>query len=142
MNISALEDFSSESTIHGVRYFCDRKISKFFRLYWIFFFIFSLGGFCFYFKGLYFKWSHKPEYVTKTIWKPIHEIPFPAFTVCSPLFARNDLANLNKFLHEFDEHGKILDRNLLNKLIKCFRFQKHHATRQGNCLSLGCSPFL
>ena len=53
------------------------------------------------------KWNENPDYVKKTLWKPIHEIPFPAVTVCSPLFARDNLANLNEFYLESKFHGEV-----------------------------------
>lgn len=98
MKRSNLEIFSHESSIHGVRYIFGEKVDKSIRFYWLIFFLLSLGGLIYYCHGLYEKWSEYPDFGIKNRWRPIREIPFPAITVCSPLFAKNNLANLNEVM--------------------------------------------
>lgn len=98
MEKTIIQSIASERTIHGAHYIFDRNICKVFRFYWALIFSISLFGLCYHLHGLYFKWSANPDYVTRTIWKPISEIPFPGVTICGPLYAKDDLANFDRFM--------------------------------------------
>ncbi|XP_070504703.1 pickpocket protein 28-like [Chironomus tepperi] len=105
-----LNTYASSATIHGVRYIIGSDESqKSFRIFWIIAFIFSIFGLGYYAYGVYMKWSIEPDIGLTVRMRPMREIPFPAITICSPLFARDNMANFSRFYAEYTStNGKIL----------------------------------
>lgn len=105
-----LNAYASSATIHGVRYIIGSDESqKSFRIFWIFAFIFSIAGLGYYAYGVYMKWNIEPDIGLTVRMRPMREIPFPAITICAPLFARDNMANFSRFYAEYTStNGKIL----------------------------------
>lgn len=105
-----LNTYASSSTIHGIRYIVGEDESqKSFRIFWILAFLASIVGLGYYAYGVYMKWSIEPDIGLTLRMRPMREIPFPAITICSPLFARDEMANFSRFYAEYSEKsGKIL----------------------------------
>lgn len=101
-----LQIFSLESSIHGVRYIFNSKFHKSIRIYWTIFFLLSTCGLFFFAYGLYYKWSEYPDFGLKVKWRPIREVPYPGITICSPVFARNNLANFNEVMRSLQVKGE------------------------------------
>ncbi|KAG5676491.1 hypothetical protein PVAND_006322 [Polypedilum vanderplanki] len=105
-----LNTYASESTIHGVRYIVggDNQ-NRSIRIFWICAFFLSIIGLGYYAYGVYMKWSINPDIGLTIRMRPMREIPFPAITICSPLFARDSLANYSNYYAEFtSKSGKII----------------------------------
>lgn len=86
-----MSNLASEISIHSFLYIFDSKKNKLVRIFWALIFICSFSGFCFYFYVGYFKWQHSPDVVMDSHEKVSKDFPFPAITICSPLFARENL---------------------------------------------------
>lgn len=96
--IITVESFSKESSIHGIKFIADKNNSNLIRIFWTVSFLMSIAGFCFYANGVYLKWSKNPDIALKIKWKSIREIPFPAVTICLPLFAKTNSIKLSSFV--------------------------------------------
>lgn len=103
--------FSKESTIHGLKFLSKRRNSKFSRIFWTLSLIFCLIGLLFYAKRLYIKLNILPDIAISVRHELSRHVPFPAITMCLPIFAKNSLANHTYYMNEYYKHGKA---NLLN----------------------------
>lgn len=88
---------SKSLTIHGVSYIFNPTHSKFTRVFWTFSFLLSICGFCFYLHTSYVKTFINPDFGMKINQKLSREIPFPAITVCSPLFTRDKIVDIREY---------------------------------------------
>lgn len=80
---SFFSDYSSNSSIHGVRYIGERKLSRVQRLWWIVAFLISLLGSSHLIQNIWKKWEESPVIVSiDDTQAPIWKIPFPAVTMC------------------------------------------------------------
>ncbi|XP_055915485.1 pickpocket protein 28 [Eupeodes corollae] len=79
-----LRDFLQNSTLHGLKYIADEKITIFERSFFGLSFIFVILCSAFFISNIYTKWSETPIIIT-TSPQPtfITTIPFPAVTICS-----------------------------------------------------------
>jgi Amiloride-sensitive sodium channel len=93
--------FVKEVSIHGIRFIGDTSSPKSIRIFWTASFLISIAGLAYYGHSVYTKWNFEPDIGLRVSHRAIDEIPFPAITVCSPLFARDGLANLSAFLENF-----------------------------------------
>jgi amiloride-sensitive sodium channel len=92
--------FATESSIHGVKYVLDQNSRNLSKILFTVSFIVSIFGLTFYAHGIYEKFSTKPDLVTKTQHIPMQTIPFPAITICSPIFARPEFVNVTDYYHK------------------------------------------
>lgn len=77
-------DFSSKSTIHGVRYLGERHRHWTERTFWIIAFLTSALGCSLMVMQIYDKWTNSPVIVSfAEKATPVWEIPFPSVTICS-----------------------------------------------------------
>ncbi|CAG9810022.1 unnamed protein product [Chironomus riparius] len=67
-------------------------------MFWTVSFLMSIAGFCFYANGVYLKWIRNPDIALKIKLKSIREIPFPAVTICLPLFAKSNSIKMSSFV--------------------------------------------
>lgn len=85
-NLECLEifdDFCKESTIHGVKYFGDRKRHWAEKLWWLVAFLLSIYGCGNLMLNVWNRWDRHPVIVTFAEKPtPIWQIPFPAVTIC------------------------------------------------------------
>lgn len=87
---------ASEISIHSFLYIFGGNQRKIVRFFWILILVCSFSGFSFYFYVAYIKWHTLPDIVMDSREKNSRDFPFPAITICSPLFAR---ANITHFLY-------------------------------------------
>lgn len=97
----------SEISIHGTNNIFGENRSKFVRVFWVFIFICSFSGFCFYLYSVFVKWKYTPDIVMDSREKNSKDFPFPAITICTPLFARDNLANLVKSYEKIINKEKV-----------------------------------
>lgn len=104
-----LTHFANESSIHGVRYMIgDNSRKKSIRVFFTVAFFCSMLGLGYYAYGVYKKWSDEPDIEVTIRLMKMREVPYPAITICSPLFVRDGLANYSKYYAEFrGNDGKI-----------------------------------
>lgn len=88
-----MSSFSSESSIHGIHFIFTSSHSIVTRVFWSVALIFSFCGFFYYLNMAHTKWYIRPDVALKVSQRPMKEIPFPAVTLCSPVFAKRSLAN-------------------------------------------------
>ncbi|XP_055591069.1 pickpocket protein 28-like [Uranotaenia lowii] len=87
---SLFQEYCSNSSIHGVRYFASRRRKSCCgrscwveRALWIAFFALSVGGCGWLILKVYRKWDNSPVIVTFAERQtPVWQIPFPAITIC------------------------------------------------------------
>jgi hypothetical protein len=97
----AFQSFADDSSIHGASFIAGKNRSKSTRVFFTMALVCSIGFFIFYVYEATIKWQIEPNIITKVYKRHINEIPFPAFTVCLPLFARDQLANSQQFFKNF-----------------------------------------
>lgn len=79
---SIMELYAIESSIHGIKYFGNRKYSKIVRIFWFLVFFLSMAGLSYYATEVYKKWFIDPDITVNTKLQNVRQIAFPAFTVC------------------------------------------------------------
>lgn len=92
-----MASFASECSMHGINFIFNTSKSKFFRFFWTFALICSFCGFCYYIYGAYIKLRLYPDVVLKITQRPMHELSFPAITLCTPVFAKRELIDFRYF---------------------------------------------
>ncbi|XP_055534779.1 pickpocket protein 28-like [Wyeomyia smithii] len=100
--VSLFEDFCSNSSIHGVRYFTDRKVIRCEKAWWILVFSLSLASCGLLIQQTYRKWEESPVIVSfvekpTTVW----QIPFPAVTICPEAKSASWMLNYTAQFHTF-----------------------------------------
>ncbi|XP_031635400.1 pickpocket protein 28-like [Contarinia nasturtii] len=109
MAYEIVDEFCSNSTVHGIRYITERKHHWTERLWWIIAFACSVGWCSYSILTIWQDWQSRPVIVSfndKTT--SIQEIPFPAVTVCST----------NKFrkeIFESEEYNGLIVTNFTDK---------------------------
>lgn len=90
-------DICTNSSIHGICYIFNSHHSKATRVFWSFSFLCSILGFSFYIISSYVKTFIDPDFGVRINQRLSYEIPFPAITVCNPLFARDKTVDVRKY---------------------------------------------
>jgi acid-sensing ion channel, other len=107
-----MDNFACESTIAGARVFHTSE-SKKARIFWLFVNFLAFVLIAFYVLNIYTRYKIEPEFLYEFSQIPLQEIPFPAVTLCSPLFARNQTVNLKNFLKYPTKKLTAEEQNLL-----------------------------
>lgn len=111
-----MEEFLSDTTSHGVEFLSSKD--KFIRNSAIVVFLVAFCGLGFYVSDIYVKIKIDPKLISEEAkYVPSYEFPFPAITICSPLFSKDQNPNLYKVLFNpkqnlSDEVLKILAANI------------------------------
>ena len=97
-----LHEYSSVSTIHGLRYLSDRKHSACGRAFWIISVAIALSSTSFQVVNIWNEWFEDPVVTSlNTISLPVEKIDFPAVTLC-PQGSTADIMD-NFLYHQFEE---------------------------------------
>jgi acid-sensing ion channel, other len=107
-----MDNFASESSIGGVVVFHSSEPKKA-RIFWLFFYFLFFILLGFYVSVIFTRYKLEPEFSYKFSEFPLQEIPFPAVTICHPLFTRNQAVNLKKFLRNPNQNLTAEQQNLL-----------------------------
>ncbi|KAG5671927.1 hypothetical protein PVAND_002095 [Polypedilum vanderplanki] len=91
-----------QSTEMGFKSIIAKNNHLFSRIFWLIAFITSIILLIYSSFWLIWKYNYEPDFGVKIIQRPMREIPFPAFTICSPVFAKNNLANYLKLGNIFN----------------------------------------
>jgi acid-sensing ion channel, other len=92
-----MDDFACESTIAGARVFHTSE-SKQSRITWLFVYLLYFILIGFYVFNIFTRYQVEPEFSYEFSQIPIQELPFPAVTICHPLFSRYLVINLKNVL--------------------------------------------
>lgn len=87
-------------SIHGIKHIFAGYGSKFSRFFWTFAVMGSFVGFGFSSHLLYMKLNTTPDINVRVGQKFTNQIPFPAITICNPLFTKNQIVqffNISKY---------------------------------------------
>lgn len=91
--------------------------------------IISLFGLIYNGKRLYIKLNISPDFGTSVKQELSSQIPFPAITLCMPLFAKDGMANLSHYIDEYYKNGR---KNALNLTQTEKKYLAANAMRCGN----------
>ncbi|CAH0696804.1 unnamed protein product [Spodoptera exigua] len=106
-----LRDYLMTSTLHGLRYIGERKLTWFERFFWLTAFGCSLVSAGFFILNIYAKWRSSPMIVSINPENmPLSSLPFPALTVCNVNQAKKTVAE------RYWAYGNPVDRKLLQSL--------------------------
>lgn len=97
-----MKNLASNISIHSFNSIFADNQKKLVNFFWILILLCSFSGFCFYFYSAFVKWQKTPDVVMDLREKNSKDFPFPAITICSPLFARDNLSNFYNFIHNFE----------------------------------------
>jgi amiloride-sensitive sodium channel len=92
--------FVSSSSVQGIKAIAGNESSRFARIFWAISIILATFFFSLYVSDAYVKWRVEPDILVRVNQKNIKEIPFPALSLRTPLFARDYYANSIKFAKE------------------------------------------
>lgn len=73
------------------RFIFNKNVKFYIKLFWLFIILLTFCGFLFYINALWIKFIVTPIIETKTMKRSIQSAPFPAVTICSPVFAKNGI---------------------------------------------------
>ncbi|XP_031626136.1 pickpocket protein 28-like [Contarinia nasturtii] len=91
------------STLHGLKYVGDRKISHFERFFFVCMFILVVGLSAYFISNIWAKWNASPVIIVESaIATSVTSIPFPAVTICNMnLVQKSDVAHLPRSSEEY-----------------------------------------
>jgi amiloride-sensitive sodium channel len=101
MESSLIKLITQESSMHGLRHITDQRRNKLSRLFWFCVVCASISLLFFSGYNVYLKWNVEPEIGLRVNQKSMSDLPFPAVTICSPIFARDNLSNFTKAADAF-----------------------------------------
>ncbi|XP_045539292.1 pickpocket protein 28 [Papilio machaon] len=106
-----VRDYLQTSTLHGLRYIGERKLTWFERCFWLAAFCCSVICAAFFILNVYRKWRSSPMIVSINPENMhLQDLPFPALTVCNVNQAKKSVAE------RYINTGSSLDKKLLNSL--------------------------
>ncbi|RVE50284.1 hypothetical protein evm_005119 [Chilo suppressalis] len=106
-----LREYLLSSTLHGLRYIGEKKLTWFERFFWLAAFLFSLMCAGFFILNVYAKWRMTPMIVSINPENmPLENLPFPAITICNVNQAKKSVAE--RYLIQ----GSSLNKKLLESL--------------------------
>lgn len=85
--------FAEDCSVHGFIFIFGHGYSKFTRIFWITMVLLSFSVFSFYLHEIHNKWFQSYEFVTVSRVLEKENFPFPALTICSPIFRRDAILN-------------------------------------------------
>ena len=100
-------DFTSNSTVHGVRYLGERRRHWSEKAFWVIVFLISITGCSFVIMNMFDKWQQNPIISTIKETAPF-DIPQPAVTICPQVKVNRKYLDFNEVSSELlnKYHGK------------------------------------
>jgi amiloride-sensitive sodium channel len=92
----------------GFRAIINNRTNYFSKIFWAIAFMTSAIGLLIPTIGVFRKFNSEPEFGIKVSQKPLKNLPYPAITICSPVFAKDNDVNYRKAGKFFDMTGKNL----------------------------------
>ncbi|XP_049879674.1 pickpocket protein 28-like [Pectinophora gossypiella] len=106
-----LREYLMTSTLHGLRYIGEKKLTWFERFFWLTAFCCSLVCAAFFILNIYNKWRLSPMIVSVNPENiPLTSLPFPAITICNVNQAKKTVAE------RYKHFGDLVDIKLLESL--------------------------
>jgi hypothetical protein len=97
--MKGLNAFADASSMHGIKYVLSENRKKSTRMFWTSAIFLSACGLGYYVYNSTYKFVYDPEIVMKARDRNAIDFPAPAVTICSNLFAKDELANLFYIVH-------------------------------------------
>lgn len=94
----SFSEFSNNSTVHGVKYFVERRRHPAEKVFWIISFLITFYGCIRMINNVYERWELSPSFDDKLT--PVWDIPFPAVTICPETKAKVNILNMTKVYDE------------------------------------------
>ncbi|KAG5680508.1 hypothetical protein PVAND_010015 [Polypedilum vanderplanki] len=110
-----LNSFAKDSTIHGVHFIAGENRNKITRIFWALSFICATSTFIFHVHRSYEKWKIKPDIAMRKHQKFVGEIPFPALTICSPVFAKDNFVDYENLYRHYSSNLESFRNNITSK---------------------------
>ncbi|XP_062529150.1 pickpocket protein 28 [Bombyx mori] len=108
---SDIRQYLQCSTLHGLRYIAEKKLTWFERFFWLAAFSSSLICAGFFILNVYSKWRMSPMIVSINPENmPLHGLPFPAITICNVNQAKKSIAE------GYQKYGNSIDKKLLQSV--------------------------
>ncbi|XP_073943321.1 pickpocket protein 28-like isoform X1 [Choristoneura fumiferana] len=93
-----MQDFAQNTTLHGLRYIAERRLSFTEKLFWIVAFVISLSMCVLLIWNVWVKWRTSPVIVTLSEQLvSVGEVPFPSITICPQLKLKRSAYSDNIF---------------------------------------------
>ncbi|XP_073948785.1 pickpocket protein 28-like [Choristoneura fumiferana] len=106
-----LREYLLTSTLHGLRYVGEKKLTWFERFFWLGAFSCSIVCAGFFILNVYAKWRMSPMIVSiNSENMPLQNLPFPAITICNVNQAKKSVAE------RYKKSGSPVDKKLLESL--------------------------
>ena len=100
--ISTLQDFSTQTSIHGMYYVGSNQHSRLGRILWMLMVVLALACTTYQVVSIWYQWSDDPVVTSlKKISLPVEQIDFPAVTICPQGSTANIMDNF--LYHQFEE---------------------------------------
>lgn len=101
-----MHDFSSVTTIHGLRYVLNRQTGHITRFIWAIWMTVLFILCMILLMNVWSRWNSDPLIVSLTDKpEPIWEIPFPAITICPETKSKQTMFNLTRVYHNLMKHN-------------------------------------
>lgn len=136
-----MKKICEESSIHGVKFF-ENSRNKLTRYFGSFLFLLTFCALGFYAINIYQKLKVNPIVGTELKLIPSRDVPFPAVTICNPIFSRNNSPNLREIFKNplinltIDQQNSLAANiqscapNLASKVISSCPLRDHSAINQ------------
>ncbi|XP_039443656.1 pickpocket protein 28-like [Culex pipiens pallens] len=114
-----LQDYCSNSTIHGIKYFSCKQRTVLERIWWIAVFLLSIFGCGQLIINIYRKWDQSPVILSfNERSTPVWQIPFPAVTICPETKMKSQYLNFTASYHMLlnDTDDEAMDEDSFNRL--------------------------
>jgi amiloride-sensitive sodium channel len=111
---SLINEFASESSLHGVNFVFNGNRRMATRVFWILSLAISLISFGYYAGNGYRKWLIEPDISTNMRRALVKEIPYPAITICTPLFGRSELVRMREYIDKLQPPDWRFEESYLN----------------------------
>ncbi|XP_045487114.1 pickpocket protein 28-like [Pieris rapae] len=106
-----LRDYLQTSTLHGLRYIGEKKLTWLERFFWLTAFLCSIVCAGFFILNVYAKWRKSPMIVSiNPEDMPLNKLPFPALTICNVNQAKKSVAE------RYMASGNSIEKKLLESL--------------------------
>ncbi|XP_059060865.1 pickpocket protein 28-like [Achroia grisella] len=99
-----LQEFMSNTTLHGFRYIADKNFTSVERVWWFFMVVSSIAVCAIFIRKVWIKWDESPVIVSfadtsNSVW----HIPFPAVTLCTETKPKQTVFNFTKINFDLKE---------------------------------------
>ncbi|XP_068913456.1 pickpocket protein 28-like [Tenebrio molitor] len=109
-----VREYNEVTGIHGLRYLTEKR-SKTEKIFWVIILLLSLVGCIYMIYEVLYKYNNSPVVVSfATEDTPLHEIPFPAITLCPEFKYSRQKFNFSEVYYKIQENETVDDEDMRN----------------------------